>query len=119
LRRLAELASTVLGKLQVPSTNDLRVIALAAYGSHTPVMLKRAIIGMFWTYAAYGVWKIGADVLGLPQHLDLVAMVASAMLGAVMGLHPIRSAPWPKRRVARIPDRVIPGDGISVPRPES
>jgi len=76
-------------------------------------MLKRAVIGILWTYAAYTGWKLSAGLLGLPQALDLVAMVASATLGGVIGLR-AWTAWLPKRRIARIPDRAVPADRSGV-----
>lgn len=79
-------------------------------------MFKRVVIGILWTYAAYTAWKLGAGLLGLPQALDLVAMVASATLGGVIGMN-LFGSPWQqKRRIAQIPDRAVPNDGIGAPK---
>jgi len=77
-------------------------------------MLKRAVVGILWTYAAYAGWKLGAGLLGLPQALDLVAMVAAATLGGIMGLRSWTA--WqPIRRIANIPDRAAPADHQVLP----
>ena len=81
-------------------------------------MVKRAVIGILWTYAAYGGWKLGAEILALPQYLDLLAMVASATLGSVMGLRVGRRMRVETRRIARIPERAIPADGVLGPNPQ-
>ena len=75
-------------------------------------MIKRTIVGFLWTFAVYAGWKLGAGILGAPQYLDLLAMVASATLGGVIGW---RSVPrlGPQRRVARIPDRTMPPSGAA------
>jgi len=77
-------------------------------------MLKRAVIGILWTYAAYTGWKLGAGLLGLPQALDLVAMVAAATLGGVMGLRSWTTG-QPIRRIANIPERAVPADQPVLP----
>jgi hypothetical protein len=78
-------------------------------------MLKRAVIGILWTYAAYTGWKLGAGLLGLPQALDLVAMLASATLGGVIGLRSWTA--WqPTRRIAHIPDRAVSAEKPVLPK---
>jgi len=72
-------------------------------------MVKRAVIGILWTYAAYTGWKLGAGLLGLPQALDLLAMVGAAALGGVIGLRSWTTG-QPTRRIANIPDRAVPAD---------
>jgi hypothetical protein len=79
-------------------------------------MLKRAVTGILWTYAAYTGWKLGAGLLDLPQYLDLVAMVASATLGGVMAWRMVPTTGEPNRRIARIPHRAVPGEGAA-PKP--
>ena len=77
-------------------------------------MVKRAVIGILWTYAAYTGWKLGAGLLDLPQALDLAAMVAAAILGGVIGLR--SGTTWqPSRRIATIPDRAVPADQPVLP----
>jgi hypothetical protein len=83
--------------------------------TETPRMLKRAVIGILWAFAAYSGWKLGAGLMGLPPYLDLFAIVASATLGAVVGLY-VRPATTGQRRIARIEDRAMPSDGVAAPK---
>jgi len=77
-------------------------------------MVKRAVIGILWTYAAYTGWKLGAGLLNLPQVLDLAAMVGAAILGGVIGLRSWST--WqPTRRIANIPDRAVAADQPVLP----
>jgi hypothetical protein len=71
-------------------------------------MLKRTGIGVLWTFALYAGWKLGAGILGAPQYLDLLAMVASASIGGVVAWRSVPSSPRPSRRIARIPDPALP-----------
>ena len=98
----------------VPAGHDLRVLATALSATQAAQMVKRVFVGFLWTFALYSGWKLGAGLLGAPQYLDLVAMVASASIGSVVAWRWITTA-GPQRRVARIPDRAVPATGAIAP----
>ena len=76
-------------------------------------MLKRAVIGILWAYATYAGWKLNAGIFELSQSLDSIALIVSVMLGGLIAINPLSSHWQPRRRIARIPDRAIPVDGVS------
>src|SRR6185295_5449094 len=68
-RRRADQGARLLAAPQVLAARDFRVIPGRLEALETPRMVKRAVIGILWTYAAYTGWKLGAGLLDLPQAL--------------------------------------------------
>lgn len=76
-------------------------------------MLKRAVIGILWAWATYTAWRVTAGIFELSQSLDVIALTVSLMLGGVIAINPLSSAWQPRRRIAQIPDPVLPADGVA------
>jgi hypothetical protein len=73
-------------------------------------MGKRILTGVFWFLAFAYFFQFAGAMYGFPTALGTVLALG---IGVIMTVAPFGALwkPQPTRRIARIPDRAVPGDG--------
>jgi len=76
-------------------------------------MQKRILAGVFWFLAFGYFFQFAGALYGFPPTLGTVVALAVAVFMSVDPLRVLWKRPT-ARRIARIPDRAVPGDGQHV-----